>query len=119
MAGDLRSVEQPAQLAAAVAERWGALDILFNNAGVQVDGAARGLADGTAAALAESLDVNLMAPYRLSLALLPLLRRGREPRIINVSSGAGTFQAMRQSVFTGTNPSLSRRCDISGMWAAP
>jgi NAD(P)-dependent dehydrogenase (short-subunit alcohol dehydrogenase family) len=95
VAGDLRSPELPARLAAAAVERWGALDILFNNAGVQVDGAARGLTDGAEAALAESMDVNLLAPYRLSLALLPLLRRGREPRIINVSSGAGTLEAMR------------------------
>ena len=94
MPGDLRSPEAPARLAAAVAERWGALDILLNNAGVQVDGTARGLTDGTDAAMAESMDVNLLSPYRLSLALLPALRRGSEPRIINVSSGAGTFEAM-------------------------
>jgi len=95
VAGDLRGLELPGGLAAAVAERWGALDVLVNNAGVQVDGSTRGLSDGSEAPLHESMDVNLMAPYRLSLALLPLLRRGREPRIMNVSSGAGTLRDMR------------------------
>jgi NAD(P)-dependent dehydrogenase (short-subunit alcohol dehydrogenase family) len=97
LAGDVRSPELPARLAAAVAERWGALDILLNNAGIQIDGAARGLMDGAdaEAVTQQSLDVNLTAPYRLARALLPPLRRGREPRIMNVSSGAGTLQDMR------------------------
>jgi NAD(P)-dependent dehydrogenase (short-subunit alcohol dehydrogenase family) len=97
VAGDVRSPELPARLAAAVEERWDALDILVNNAGIQIDGRARGLtdADDAEGALQQSLDVNLMAPYRLSRALLPLLRRGREPRIMNVTSGAGTLQDMR------------------------
>jgi NAD(P)-dependent dehydrogenase (short-subunit alcohol dehydrogenase family) len=95
LAGDLRSPELPAALRQAVERRWGALDILMNNAGVQVDGEARGLCDGTPGAFDESMAVNLLVPYRLSLALVPLLRKGREPRIMNVSSGAGTFQDMR------------------------
>jgi NAD(P)-dependent dehydrogenase (short-subunit alcohol dehydrogenase family) len=80
----------------AATDRWGALDVLFNNAAVLVDGAANGLEDGAEALLVRSMDVNLMAPYRLSLALLPLLRRGHEPRIVNVSSGAGTFEGMKE-----------------------
>jgi NAD(P)-dependent dehydrogenase (short-subunit alcohol dehydrogenase family) len=43
-----------------------------------------------------TLEVNLLAPYRLTLELLPLLRRGDEPRIVNVGSGAGTFEGLRQ-----------------------
>jgi NAD(P)-dependent dehydrogenase (short-subunit alcohol dehydrogenase family) len=97
IAGDVRSPELPARLAAAVEARWGALDILLNNAGIQIDGHARGLTDAAEAEamLAQSMDVNLMAPYRLARALLPLLRRGREPRIMNVTSGAGTLEDMR------------------------
>jgi NAD(P)-dependent dehydrogenase (short-subunit alcohol dehydrogenase family) len=38
---------------------------------------------------------NLWAPYWLARALLPLLRRGHEPRLVNVSSGAGNFESMR------------------------
>lgn len=97
VAADLAEPGAAARIATAVRERWGALDVLFNNAGVQVDGAARGFTDGTEAAFHESLAVNLVAPYRLCMALLPLLREGREPRIINVSSGAGNFESIRQS----------------------
>ncbi len=95
LAADLEQREAPAQIARAVSERWGALDVLFNNAGVQIDGAANGLSDGTEAVLERSMAVNLWAPYRLSMALLPLLANGREPRIVNVSSGAGNFESLR------------------------
>lgn len=95
LAVDLRRPEAAAEVAAVASERLGALDVLLNNAGIQIDGAARGFADGTEAALRESLEVNLMAPYRFCLALLPLLRRGNEPRIVNVSSGAGNFESIR------------------------
>jgi NAD(P)-dependent dehydrogenase (short-subunit alcohol dehydrogenase family) len=96
LALDLESPTAGRELASAVERRWGALDILFNNAGVQIDGGANGLLDGSEAVLTQAMNVNLMAPYRLSVALVPWLERGREPRIVNVSSGAGTFAAMKE-----------------------
>jgi len=93
---DLALADSAARIATAVAERFERLDVLLNNAGIQIDAGASGLIDGQEATLTRSMDVNLMAPYRLSLALLPLLRAGVEPRIVNVSSGAGTFAAMRE-----------------------
>jgi NAD(P)-dependent dehydrogenase (short-subunit alcohol dehydrogenase family) len=95
LTADLESPSAIAPIVAAVDQRWGALDVLLNNAGVQIDGEANGLVDGSEAVLKRSLAVNLWAPYRLCLSLLPLLRKGREPRIVNVSSGAGTFAAMK------------------------
>lgn len=95
-AADLAQADAAREIAEAVRQRWPKLDVLLNNAGVQVDGGARGFVDGSEASLAQSMAVNLMAPYRLALALLPLLEAGTEPRIINVSSGAGTFAAMKE-----------------------
>lgn len=97
VAADLLDVGAASRISAAVEQRWGALDVLFSNAGVQVDGAARGFVDGTSAAFEQSLAVNLVAPYRLALALVPALERGIEPRIVNVSSGAGNFASMQSS----------------------
>jgi NAD(P)-dependent dehydrogenase (short-subunit alcohol dehydrogenase family) len=95
LAADVSSVGAAERVSAAVAERWGALDVLFNNAGVQLDGATRGLTAGSENVLQASFATNLWAPYRLCRALLPALERGREPRIVNVSSGAGNFESMR------------------------
>lgn len=95
LAADVGDRGAPAQVARAVEERWGALDVLFNNAGVQIDGTTRGISSGNEAVLEASMSTNLMAPYRLCRALLPLLERGREPRIVNVSSGAGNLESMQ------------------------
>lgn len=97
VAADLVDAGAPERLASAVRERWGALDILFNNAAVQIDGAARGLLDNDEAVFHESMAVNLVAPYRVCRALVPLLLEGHEPRIVNVSSGAGNFESMRSA----------------------
>ncbi|HYO94228.1 MAG TPA: SDR family NAD(P)-dependent oxidoreductase [Polyangiaceae bacterium] len=97
VAADLGHSSAPALLHEAVRRRWGALDVLFNNAGVQQDGVARGFEDGKESVLEHALSVNLLAPYRSCLALLPMLRAGREPRIVNVSSGAANMASMRSS----------------------
>jgi NAD(P)-dependent dehydrogenase (short-subunit alcohol dehydrogenase family) len=93
---DLVSPDAPERLASAVEKRWEALDILFNNAAIIVnEGNPRSFEDEPPGSLARSLDVNLLAPLRLTVALLPLLRRGQDPRIVNVGSGAGTVEGIR------------------------
>lgn len=82
------------RLAATANELWGALDILMNNAGVQLSHVP-GFETETPGTLRRSMAVNLFAPFDLSLACLPLLRRGTEPRIIQVGSGAGDFASVQ------------------------
>jgi NAD(P)-dependent dehydrogenase (short-subunit alcohol dehydrogenase family) len=92
---DLTDPAAPAQLAEVVDQRWGALDILFSNAGVMLARDER-FEDEPAGTLEETLAVNLVAPHRLVLALLPALRAGKEPRIVHVGSGAGTVDGMAE-----------------------
>jgi NAD(P)-dependent dehydrogenase (short-subunit alcohol dehydrogenase family) len=82
----------------AVRQRWGALDILWNNAAVMLDNQARGLLDEPAGTLERTMHLNVTSPFRLTVALLPWLERGREPRVVHVGSGAGTFAAMRDEI---------------------
>lgn len=82
----------PAALGRAVAARWDRVDILVNNAAVQT-WKKDWLEEGPAL-LEEHMRINVFAPQATILALLPLIKKGREPRIINVSSGAGTFKAL-------------------------
>lgn len=95
VAAELTAEDAPARMSAAVEARWGALDVLFNNAAVQIDGAVRGISTLPEAVFHASLATNLVAPYRVARALLPLLRRGVEARIVNVSSGAGNLESMQ------------------------
>jgi len=71
-------------------EQHGGIDVLVNNAGV---GGAWGLTpqDTTPADFLPVFGVNVLGPVRMIHAFLPLLWRSPHPRIVNVSSGMGSF----------------------------
>jgi NAD(P)-dependent dehydrogenase (short-subunit alcohol dehydrogenase family) len=95
---DLNGATAPARVVAAVRELWGALDVLFNNAAILIHpGEPRSFEEEPPGAFEDSFESNLVAPFRLTSALLPLLRLGREPRVVHVGSGAGTFEGVRMT----------------------
>jgi NAD(P)-dependent dehydrogenase (short-subunit alcohol dehydrogenase family) len=71
-------------------ERCGHVDVLINNAGIIPKGEASALKVGLAT-VRETLETNALGPLHLVQALLPLLKRGRSPRIVNMSSGMGAL----------------------------
>lgn len=74
------------ELAAFVAERFPALNVLVNNAGVQRDiDFTSGIDDFLAGE--NEIRVNLEAPIVLTALLVPLLAKNPQPALINVSSG--------------------------------
>lgn len=92
---DVSANGAPAEIADAVAKRWDALDVMIHNAGVMLHHEG-GLMSEPEGILEQSLNINLMAPLALSRAVLPLLLKGTEPRILNVGSGAGSFEGMKE-----------------------
>ncbi|MCD0485095.1 SDR family NAD(P)-dependent oxidoreductase [Streptacidiphilus sp. ASG 303] len=85
-------VADPASVAAAaavLAEEPGRLDVLVNNAAAYVDWSETAAGADLEAARGV-LEVNLLGAWRLTQALLPLLRTSPHPRVVNVSSGAGS-----------------------------
>lgn len=82
-AADFASLADVRRLADDIARDYDRLDLLVNNAGVFVRGAERKVsADGHELHMA----VNYLAGFLLTNRLLPLLEKGRSPRIVNVSS---------------------------------
>ena len=79
--------------AAAVRDDPGALDVLVNNAGIGSDFGVAG-ADPDFDAIQRALDTNFFGAYRLTIALLPLLRKSEHPRVVNVSTGMGAVNEM-------------------------
>ena len=75
--------------AARVGQEYGRLDVLINNAGTAAPRV--GAADLTADAAMEGFAINVFGPIRVMHAFLPLLRAAEHPRIVNVSSGVGSF----------------------------
>ena len=88
---DARSIEKAA---AEVASRYGYLDVLVNNAGINYDTwetVENADIDGT---VMETIATNLLGPWRVCQAFLPLLRKSHAARIVNVSSESGSLAHM-------------------------
>ena len=75
-----------ARLMAQVQERFGGLDVLVNNAGIA---SWAHFADSTEAILRQIMEVNFFAPTELIRLAIPMLTRGQQPAIVNVSSMCG------------------------------
>ncbi|KAF2826887.1 NAD(P)-binding protein [Ophiobolus disseminans] len=83
---DVQSDDHIANAASHITKAHGKLDILVNNAAVAA------ISGGTERErLQQSFDINATGPYLLTKALIPLLRKASNPRIINISSGAGSL----------------------------
>jgi NAD(P)-dependent dehydrogenase (short-subunit alcohol dehydrogenase family) len=81
------------EAAAAVARSPARLDVLVNNAGILYDTWERA-AGADLNIVHEAFETNTLGPWRVTLAFLPLLRRSKHARIVNVSSGAGALDSM-------------------------
>lgn len=92
LVGDVTQTDLGLRVAAAIEARWGAFDLLINNAAIQNWNA--GFHAEPVDTMEKNFQVNVLGPHRLTQALLELLKKGREPRIINVSSGAGTLSSL-------------------------
>ncbi|HEX8777610.1 MAG TPA: SDR family NAD(P)-dependent oxidoreductase [Rhodanobacter sp.] len=89
---DVTDAAQIAELAGWIEREHGRLDVLVNNAGGHADSSAR--AESAAPdEVRAALETNLLGAWQLSSALLPLMRRHRYGRIVNVTSGCAGVSA--------------------------
>jgi NAD(P)-dependent dehydrogenase (short-subunit alcohol dehydrogenase family) len=99
---DITDPKSVAALTAEVKDTYGKLDILVNNA-------AATSAYGETAAQADlanahaALETTLFGTWRLTQAMLPLLRNSKQARIVNVSSGAGSHADTMFGLTTANN----------------
>jgi NAD(P)-dependent dehydrogenase (short-subunit alcohol dehydrogenase family) len=80
--------------AAKAIEADGGLDVLVNNAGIEMrtaDNGVIGAADLTADVMRQLFETNVFGVVRVTHAFLPLLLRSAAPVIVNVSSGLGSL----------------------------
>ena len=95
-------VTDPASVTAAmgaVVQRFGAVDVLVNNAGI---GATGNVAANDDEEWRGVLDVNLLGVVRVSRAALPHLRRSKHAAIVNMGSIAATRGLPDRALYSAT-----------------
>jgi NAD(P)-dependent dehydrogenase (short-subunit alcohol dehydrogenase family) len=90
LALDVGDVDSIARASQTVAQQHPKLDVLVNNAGINV-GFADTIFAASAADVASSIQINAMGPLQLTKSLLPLLRAAGHAHVVNVSSEAGSI----------------------------
>lgn len=91
---DVTEPESVQRLVAHLQQKYGRLDILVNNAGIAID-RGTGVLHTDLDTLRQTMETNLYGPLRLCQALVPLMRRQKYGRIVNLSSSMGQLSTMR------------------------
>ncbi|MBV7484875.1 SDR family NAD(P)-dependent oxidoreductase [Bordetella sp. BOR01] len=96
---DVLREDSVARLFSEIDNRHGRLDILVNNAGIapRVNGSKSRVEETTLADWNRTLAVNLTGTFLVTRAALPLLKRSRSGRIVNISSRGGRTRSKLSS----------------------
>jgi len=100
-------VTDPASIAEAAStleDRYGKLDVLVNNAAITYDTWQRAIT-ADLGVVRQAAETNLYGPWLMVQRFLPLLRNSGHPRIVNVSSEAGSLTSM--GAYTASKAALN------------
>ncbi|MCH2191632.1 MAG: SDR family oxidoreductase [Gammaproteobacteria bacterium] len=106
------------KLAISLAERWGSLDMLINNAGVATAGQ---LEFESMEQWQWVLDINLLGHVRMTKGMLPLLRKSKNASrdIVNIASQAGLTAAPGMGSYCVSKASMVSLSETSHLELAP
>ena len=88
---DVNSDESVEGCAAIFRDLTGSIDVLINNAGLFPEEGNETLAEMTPQHFRDAFETNVLGPFRMARAFLPMLEAAENPRIVNISSGAGSI----------------------------
>ena len=97
-------------------ERFGAIDMLINNAGY---GLLASLEETTDEQLVRNLETNFTGPLRLIRSVLPVMREQKSGHIVNLSAIAAYANHAGFAVYGGAKAALDAACDAAAQDVAP
>jgi short-subunit dehydrogenase len=100
---DVRSQPSAQECVATVLDRAGHIDVLVNNAGSALIGAAEESSD---AEIAAQFDVNFFGLVRVTRAVLPSMRERRRGHIVNIGSLAGRVAIPFMAFYSATKAAI-------------
>ena len=95
---DINSIKETKNF---IENKFGRLDILVNNAAINYD-TWQDVLNANLDEVAETFDTNLMGVWRVTQVFAPLMKKNKYGRIVNISSGGGSFASQ-----TGETPAYS------------
>jgi 2-keto-3-deoxy-L-fuconate dehydrogenase len=99
LTGDVRDSSSTSAAVSGVADRFGRLDILINNAGIGAQGTVE---DNSLEEWQRVLDVNLLGIVRMTRAALPYLRESPHAAIVNTCSIAATAGLPQRALYSAS-----------------
>lgn len=126
IAADITDAGDRRRIVGMIEERWSALDVLINNAGVMEGGVIERVDD---TAMIKTFMTNVIAPMALTRDLMPLLAAARPSRVVNVGSVFGDIAYPGLTAYSASKFALRgfssglrrewRRAGIDVTYAAP
>src|SRR5437899_3986268 len=100
---DVGSAGATEALVAAAIQRFGRIDVLVNNAGIDTPLA---FDQRTVAEIGETVQINLVAPIVLCRQVLPHMPRAGRGHVVNVASIAGVMSSPYEDLYVATKHGL-------------
>ena len=102
---DVRDSARVDAVAAAVAARFGRIDVLVNNAGVNAEGLIEEVSDDL---WQRCLDINVGGVIRMSRAVIPYMKESGRGRIINAASFAAIVPTVGGGIYAASKAAVAQ-----------
>ena len=96
---EVDSDESVKKAAGEVAAQTGQLDILLNNAGISPGPATAKLEEVDFKDCRAAFETNVLGPMRVTREFLPLIRKSKNPRVVNLTSGLASLSGKSEGGF--------------------